>query len=98
MYFSSLTSSSPGSNTGSYIILKSFIFPDGSKNRFRISSLCALIFGTVLLGGGAAGAEPEPSDSAPELASGENNRATTEALDMGLTEPGARSADPGAGA
>jgi hypothetical protein len=74
--FSSLTSSSPGSNTGSYIILKSFILPASSKNKFRIWSLYALIFGTTT--GGGAGAEPDPSDSAPELAPGENNnRATT---------------------
>ena len=38
---------------------------DGSKNRFRISSLCALIFGTVI-GGGAAGAEPL-SETSPDL-------------------------------
>jgi hypothetical protein len=65
--------------------LKSFILPAASKNKFRISSLCALIFGTTT--GGGAGAEPDPSDSAPELASGENNRPTIDA-----------EADPGAGA
>jgi hypothetical protein len=68
--------------------LKSFILPASSKNKFRIWSLYALIFGTTT-GGGAAGAEPEPSDSAPELAPGENNRAAiSEAADNGLTEPG----------
>jgi hypothetical protein len=42
--------------------LKSLILPAASKNKFRISSLCALMFGTVI-GGGAGAAEPE---SAPE--------------------------------
>jgi hypothetical protein len=44
--------------------LKSFILPASSKNKFRISSLCALMFGTVI-GGGAAEPESEPVPRGP---------------------------------